>query len=635
MCRFLSIVFVLFVVFASCESQAKSIRIRSGRPLQEQLTVSNAVYIVSGRIDLNGASMTLPANSTLLFKRNGLLTKGTLQGNKTQLSGKPRFEDVHLKGEFTTQEFYTSWCSANSLSDYIEDVMNLGGESTVVVDCDITLNDQKKYVDHLNLKGKKKTITNSDRYYITYGGTNISDLKFCWDKGPVQEPKDNYRAVVIYWDLLQKDTTLTTNIINVEADGGRYYSFFMKQYKSSTEPKLTIVNTIESSKFENFTRGAIWTCGGTGRVKDCQFNKIGYDASSKLFSVYPLRLGYSNIVGEKGKAIGYEVSGCKFCEIVAAYNAENDGRELHGLLAYGDSIIVRNNQFVTLSTSFGEVTDPGSDSEILYIKGSYNTIENNTFKNGVGSSSDAVITLKTGETEGNTIKNNTLYVSSNAGKFLYIGGRNHIVVDNKFISTYAEPIEGDSYCIYLGHHTQDSGKESIVIQHNYFSFTGKSGYMAVYANSWGSMILEGNTFLNPNKLLKCNKREGNVYVKDNIVVLDEVLGKEEDIFISLSYGDGFVADINNNDFSITSTKTGLLVSGSSYRFVNNSLNLNKSSMNSLLRGNNTQITAIGNSLSIDNESTIRREGIVGELLTEKLEIRDNTFHNRKIVNTYK
>lgn len=403
---FLYVIIVLFMT--SCGTSSKVVVINSSISMKEQVTQSGMTYMLNEAVDLDGSTISMPAGVTLHFGRHGVLKNGCLRGNNTTITGTPTFDRVRLAGSYTTTTFYASWCSANSLSDYIEDIMNLGGESTVVVDCDITLNDQKKYVDHLNLKGKKNTITNSDRYYITYGGTNISDLKFCWNKGPVQEPKDNYRAVIIYSDILPKDTTVVVKLDHVEADGGQYCSYFMRQAKSGIEPLMRINNTINDCQFRHFTMGAIWICGGTGTVTNTRFTDIGYDQTAALHGVTALRLGYNNTI-KSGKAIGYTVENCHFENIVAPYNDRNDGRGLHALLVYGDSTIVRNNSFKRLSTDFKKPTETGMDSEILYFKGSWNIIENNYFEDGAGTASDAVLTLKSTDSEGNVVRSNHFF----------------------------------------------------------------------------------------------------------------------------------------------------------------------------------------------------------------------------------
>lgn len=622
-----SILIIFFMIMTSCKNQGITICLEKSISLQEQCNRPNSLYLIKEAIDLGGDTLIIPVNSKLEFERNGALINGTIWGNETQITGFPRFDGVRLKGRFVNKEYYASWCSSRSVSDFIEDVMNISDQTALIVDCDITLNDQKRFVNHLTLKGENKTILNSDRYTVTYGGTEISNLRFQWDETPLDEPKDNYFAVILYSNLLLKDTTVVTRIENVDADGSGYCSFFMKQYKGSIEPKLRTENTIHDCNFSHFTRGAIMTCGGSGSIVNCQFRDIGYDKTESLLGVTALRLGYNNKT-HKALAVGYEVKDCVFNNIVASYNPENDGRELHGLLAYGDSIEIRKNEFATLSTSFEKATDTGMDSEMLYIKGSYNVIENNVFKDGAGSLSDGVVTLKVWTSEGNIVRNNQFILNSTKGKFIYLGGRNHIVEGNSFVSTFAVPSEKTKYSIYLGYHKENEGRESVVIHDNTFSFMEEVNYTAIYANRWGDLTLTNNEFNNPTKLLKCNKRAGAVTINNNIIRVDRIKEESKDTFISIYGTERHPAEINNNEFFITNSQIGTFVMGSNYSFKGNKMVLNNTSLQVLLRGKNTPIEVVDNTISIDEKTKIFQEAIVGEKASSKIVVKGNLVTGR-------
>ena len=362
----------------------------------------------------------------------------------------------------------------------------------------------------------------------------------------------------------------------------------------------------------------------------CSFQDIGYETTSALKSVFPLRLGYSNIAGDKAKAIGYEVEDCVFSNIVASYNAVNDGRELHGLLAYGDSIHVVNNQFRNLSTSFSKCTDTGMDSEMLYIKGSYNIIDNNTFTNGTGSRSDAVVTLKTPMTDGNVIRNNHFLLSSSVGKFIYLGGRNHIIEGNEFRSSIKDTTKTVSYAIYLSHHDEDKGHERVMISDNVFSFTGTDNYMAVYANRRGDLSIQNNTFINPSKLLKCNKREGNLVVNHNTISMERVNGELSYNFIEISGDQNNNAEICHNSISLVNSTLGSIVTGTNYLFNNNCLTIQKSFMQTILRGDNTEIETCNNTVTISDDSHFIKDAFVGQLESGKVISRNNSFQGKTI-----
>ncbi len=623
--------FIIVIICMICLSDvciAKTIRINNNKPIQEQFNQTGTTYVIRGRIDFKGETITIPNNSKIRFRRHGVLTNGTLIGNNTSLTGNPKFDGIRLKGTFSNQKYYASWCSFETISDFIEDVMNLSKESAVIVDCDITMNGQKRSVDHLYLVGNNKTITNSDRYYINYGGADVTKLCFLWDKPQVIDPADNYSAVIVYHNLVEKDTTVVVRIEDVVADGGRYCSFFIRQYKSSVSPGLRTVNTVKNCTFSNFTRGAIWTCGGTGSVTQCKFLDIGYDKTDALRSVTALRLGY-NAEAEKAKAIGYLVEDCTFKNIVAAYNSENDGRELHGLLAYGDSLLVKNNVFNTLSTSFSKVTDPGMDSEILYIKGSYNVIESNTFENGAGQSSNGVVTMKIGLSQENVIRNNKFSMTSHGGKFVYICGSNHIIEGNQFESTYGDSSDQTQYAIYLGHRDLLNVAESVIIRDNSFAFSNISFSLAIYANQWGDLTITNNQFFNPSKILKSNKRKGQLIFEDNMVLLDGLKNRNGGYLIELTGKCNYTALIRKNAFRINNSSLTGLMTGGNYCFSNNSVSVKGSSLNSLFQGADI-IEIKKNKLEISETSQLGKDFIIGRNNASDIVVEDNEIIGRDL-----
>jgi hypothetical protein len=620
----LFILLFTLISFDGIGLQARSVRICKGTPLQSQFLFEKKKYIINDTIDLKGSVLKIPNDATLFFTRKGELTNGTIEGCNTIIKGMPSFEGVHLNGSFQTNIFYTSWCSSQSMSDYIEDVMNIGGETTVVVDCDITLGDKKRFVDHLNLKSKNATITNSDRYYITRGGCELENLKFRWNKVPEKEPKDNYRSVVIYSDICAKDTTLVISLNKVDADGGGYCSVFMRQGISGQESQLTTINIIQGCQFSHFTMGGIWTCGGTGSVINTHFVNIGYDQTNIKKGVTALRLGQSNLT-DRQRALGYVVEKCLFQNIIAPYNDVNDGRGLHGLLVYGDSVQVRNNQFKFLSTCFCELKDAGMDSEILYFKGSGNIIEDNYFEDGAGSTSDAVLTLKSADSEDNVVRNNRFLTTVTNCKFVYVAGKSVEIEGNEFRNTNTVSGEAIAYAIYLGHRNENSVNEEAIISNNTFSFHSMSNYMAIYANRWGSLYVEKNIINNSQRFLKCNNREGELIVKNNVINVNRLRANTSNAFIEISSGGAIPARISDNEFWMKNVVIGKLVKGSNYVFDNNKINLQNVNMHSFLSGSDTNIKAVNNTIEIDKKSTITKRVLVGEKSSSKIVIKNNSI----------
>lgn len=622
MCRILYLLIIGVLLLTGCGSSSKVVVINGNRPIKEQMKHPGKIYKIDELADLNGSIITIPDRSTLQFGRHGVLKNGGLRGNNTTITGNPTFDNVRLSGSYVTTEFHASWCTAPSLPQFIEDVMNLGEETELVVDKNISLTDKKRQVDHLYLRGKNTTITNADKYYITRGGCDLQDLKFRWDKEPVQEPQDNYRAVIIYADILSKDTTVVVNLNHLDVDGGRYCSYFMRQAKSGLEPSMRIINTVRDCQFRHLTMGAIWTCGGSGEVIKTHFTDIGYDQSTALHGVTALRLGFNNTV-HRGKAIGYRVENCHFENIVAPYNDKNDGRGLHALLVYGDSTIVCNNTFRQLSTDFTKPTETGMDAEILYFKGSWNVIENNYFEDGAGSASDAVVTLKSIDSEGNVIRNNRFLTTVSNSKFIYVAGKSVEIEGNEFRNISTASSEDIAYAIYLGHHNENSGNERARIRNNTFSFSSTSNYMAIYANRWGNLYVVKNIISNPQRFLKSNNREGELIIKNNVINADKLRANTSNVFIEISSGGAIPAQISDNEFGMNNVVIGRLVQGSNYIFDNNKVNLQNVNMQSVLSGTDTNIKASNNTIEIDKKSNITRRVFVGEKSSSKITIKNN------------
>ena len=627
--RLLYLVLFVSLTIAVNESHGKTIRIEKKLPIQDQLKGVGAVYSITESIDLAGKTVSIPYNSTLRFSRKGSLNNGTIEGNSTTLEGKPLFDRIHLKGSFINSEFKASWCSDRSVSDFIEDVMNLSRESLIVVDKDITLNDKKKVVDHLYLVGKNKTIIDSDRFYIRRGGCTLSNLRFRWSKSPVVIPSDNYSCVVAFSSLLQKDTTVKVSLYNIQADGGKYCSYFMKQHRPDGISSLQVINTIDNCSFTRFTRGAILTCGGSGAITNCSFDHLGYECPERLLDVIALRLGMQERTG-KEIVHDYVVKNCHFSRIVAPFNDKNDGRELHGLIAYGNSIIISDNVFQHLSTSFDVVTDSGMDAEMIYIKGSNNYITNNMITDGVGGSSDGVITLKQGMTEKNVIRHNQLIQTNGWGCFIQVSGRNHTIDNNVFSNQSSRSEKIRLIAIYLLHRPEDSGHESIVISNNKFSFAHQLNVLAIYANKWEQVALFQNTFVNPSILLTNKEVSGKSLLMENLVKVKDIDARGLGCFMDFSnaLGDGSVL-IKDNSFVFINSSFDRLVACSDYSFSNNSISLENSAFKSLLRGGGRKLSVENNIIECKGDTS----GIPNSFIGESPSFRFSIGRNRIIGKT--
>ena len=616
-----TILFSVLLLLIGCEGQARTIRVTSHLPLSEQLKEAGATYVFNSTIDLQGQTVNVPANVTLRFKKKGVLQNGHLIGDNTEIVGKPHLSRLRLSGRYKTATFYASWTDDAVASDYFADVMNLGPDTRIIVDRDVALSDGKRTVNHLYLEGRNKTILNSDRFYVNYGSCTVENLKFRWDKPAVKEPSDNYSAVIIYSSLLKKDTTVTVTLRDIDADGGRYCSYFMKQHLPDGVVMLQTDNRVHNCKFSHFMRGAILTCGGTGNVTNCIFENLGYDTTDRLFNVIALRLGMPGKTGNT-EACGYQVYSNIFSHIVSAYNNKNDGRELHGILAYGNDITISNNTFEHLSTSFSSFEDSGGDAEMIYIKGSSNIITNNIIKDAAGASSNGAITLKVAGTKNNVVSGNVMSMSKGWGCFVFLSGINQEVSSNTFINKCSSGNSSRRIAIYLSHHAEDSNTESAIIENNRFLFPAALNYTAIFANNWYKLTLTGNSFENPSKLLAGRGMSESI-IKDNIIKSEHVVADNGGNFIELSGSNGIPAQITDNEFIFNDSKYDRFVMGSQYVFNNNKLQLENTSFNSLLRGGDAYLEVSCNKIYLSGSSSAMPRQLIGENRKPYMIIDDN------------
>lgn len=105
----LAIIVVLFT-FSAIDSYAKS-------------------YVIRGVLDLKGGKFEIPENTTLRFKKNGMIINGEIVGNKTHVkaSKKRLFENVTISGSWVIKKVYSDWLdfSCDENCDNLHNFKNL------------------------------------------------------------------------------------------------------------------------------------------------------------------------------------------------------------------------------------------------------------------------------------------------------------------------------------------------------------------------------------------------------------------------------------------------------------------------------------------------------------------------------
>ena len=102
---------VVLALMAGFFSEAKTITIKSTKPIQEQFSKEGVIYKIKTTIDLGGADIVLPKDSRLKFSRKGVISNGRIIGNNTQITAKERtiFDNIIIDGQWLVPEIYVSW----------------------------------------------------------------------------------------------------------------------------------------------------------------------------------------------------------------------------------------------------------------------------------------------------------------------------------------------------------------------------------------------------------------------------------------------------------------------------------------------------------------------------------------------
>ena len=618
------IVYVLFIILIS--QGCRATYVLTEKTVWNLGSMNNPCRIIINHdVDLGGKTWIVPPESELMFS-GGILLNGIIVGNNTMIKGTPAFSKVSFRGRFSNELFFTSWERSSTHSSYFFDIYNLESDNTVFVDSDVRLSNKKLEVRHISLKGDgKSVIFNPDIFYVTGGDTEISDVTFKWVKDKVKEPSNNYSACVVYTAAIAKLKSAKVVLHNVVADGNGYCSYFLKQSLPGQERNMLSELDVKGCFFSGFTRGVLWTCGGCGTIERCIFKDIGYDTTNKLLSVNAIRLGIEYSSNATAIVNDYLIKNNRFENIVAAYNGQNDGRELHAILGLGNKIVVVDNVFENLSTSFTRYVDPGQDAEMIYIKGSNNYVYKNIVKNGAGRDSDAMITLKTETSQNNTIENNRMEFTDTPMRFVYLGGRGVVLKNNTMIGKVSN---GDcfsnnpEFCAIYLRRSKTGVDDDILIEGNELVITSTKPIVGVFGKSRNHITLRANSFSGISHLLiaPCYTN-GSRIIENNTVSIDSKTNNESGIIDISGVND---AEIRGNSFQIAGAGYPYLVRGSSYSFQKNFVKSNSISyMKTLLSGGEKGIYVENNTLDYDSKGQIPTSRLYDKRETKVIVFRDN------------
>lgn len=284
---------------------------------QSMINQANMVYVIRYDYDLNGASVNVPANSTLAFE-GGSISNGTIVGNCTFFEGEVKVDG--LSGSFAQvikSSYSCKTCGLEKLSMLL--TLNI---DELIIDEDYNVLEKltnetviDSYIKNIIGTGRTLNFTNSekDNYFIRlYGCEKLSGLKFDF----------NNQSVGMAVQMFDKDVTISaksrtvcdisiSNIRIPEALSGKYtYAFYINNNVENMD--VVIDGVIISNVIAN--------CDGIPN------NENGPVAGLVVFN---------------GTTTNLKIQNCKFDTIL---NVDSEGK---CVLDDGSAIFVSNSNIVT------------------------------------------------------------------------------------------------------------------------------------------------------------------------------------------------------------------------------------------------------------------------------------------------
>lgn len=470
--------------------------LKTGDNLEWLQQEENSVIIVNREIDLKKATFNVPKNSTLKFKRKGLLKNGTLNGNNTSLKGKVKLR-CELTGSFANEDVLVSWLDYNdraSLTKQIISIFNLPKPCTLRVDRDIALDGSQRWVNYISIAGNHSV--KSCCVFRVNGDVKLKDVTF--------SDFESYRELFI--DLRDMTRPVNINIENVRFDGNWNISRFIycPYQKFSSESNIQITNST-FSKVRNYVVQFRPAC--TGRITNNVIEDIG---TTEFSNVVAFHLGDSDDETGRMNAMAFVIADNKFKDFKVPYNTKDDGREAHAILIYGHDNTVKGNRVVNFYSPQTGTSDTGQDSEGIYLKGGGNVVEDNYLEECIGTGPDGAITIKTFYGN-NVIQRNIIKHKYGIGIQCYTP--NSTIENNRI---YSE-LQAEIGLVMLG----NSGS---TIVNNVFSSTGAKEYhAAITLQKCVGVTIRNNQFVNTSGVLTTYGCKDEIAFENNTVELNDMI----------------------------------------------------------------------------------------------------------------
>ena len=524
----------LSLFFSANIEGAKRIVLKSGENFERLEHKENAIIIINREIDLNGGTFIAPMNSTLKFKKKGLIKNGTLQGNNTTLCGKVKLH-CGFAGTFTNEEIPASWLQISDsvlLTKQIASLFNLSKVCSVRMDKDIVLDGSIQRVAYVSIEGKY-WIKNSCVFRAN-GNIRLKDVTF--------SGFEKYRELFI--DLRDISGPVNIDIEDVNFDGNWNISRFIYcPYQDFEYPSNILVYNSYFTRLKNFIVQFRPSC--TGRIINNKIYNIGTNEKSNVIGFH---LGDSDDEVKRLCAKSFAISNNVFKDFIVPYNNDDDGREAHAVLLYGHDNIVRDNKVINFFSQELGNSCTGCDSEGIYLKGGNNTVINNYLENCIGGPPDGAVTIKS------TYGNNRIIgniIKHKYGLGIQCCSPNSIIEQNTIYSEH----EAEAGIAML------SNTGSTVRNNKLSATSGKDYHSAIALVNCDNVSIRGNQFSNTSCIFTTYTCRGQIIFDGNEVDLNGLIYGSNTYYTAPFELHDDTADyiMNNNSFKLKGVRASQLI----------------------------------------------------------------------------
>lgn len=354
---------------------------------KSKIVNSNKIYKIVSDIDLNGQTLTLPANCILDFQ-GGSFSNGTIVGNDTKIKAglqKIFNNDIILTGTWNVTESFVEWAGC-----YPNNTQSVDFKTAYYV-----------------IKPISKIVQlNSGTYYSNAGEISVNSI----------------RGV--------NDSSITSSIIQFTYDSGYDYGLLFGNYEGGVTDRLEgaslegIKVIVSSSTIKGHTALMVGACGRCD-IKSCNINiynsKLTLEELTSLYNSKDREL----IASSCNKAIAFNGA----VELFNVERCSTYGDIGIALISGTDFLTIRDSIFVQHSNGFAGIAALKSSSDLNIVNNSYDLGLYGIYL-GAALSTDSYVSFSNCTIEKGRIEQlkTSLVDADNraAGYSIYIGQQNYL-----------------------------------------------------------------------------------------------------------------------------------------------------------------------------------------------------------------